>query len=92
MKYLKTNVHVLAVLVGNVNSGANKSPVTLFCPSSMEYAKTLSERVGEHGPIITGNWQHGLQIKFVDFMPYWIIDYLLMRMTYKHRIESGKNK
>jgi short-subunit dehydrogenase len=92
MEYLKTNVHVLVVLIGNVNSAANKSPVSLFCPSSIDYAKTLLERVNQKGPVITGNWQHALQIKFVELMPYWIIDYLLMRMTHKRTIENSKEK
>ena len=93
MKYLKTNVHVLAVLVGEVNSAANKSPVSLFCPSSADYAKTLLERIGQEGPVITGNWQHGLQIKFIELVPYWIVDYLLMCRTHnKRRIESSNEK
>jgi short-subunit dehydrogenase len=88
MKYLKTNVHVLVVLVGNVNSAANKSPVSFFCLSTMDYAETLLERVNQKGPVITGNWQHGLQFKFAELMPYWIIDYILMRMTHNRTIEK----
>ncbi|CAF1079599.1 unnamed protein product [Adineta ricciae] len=92
MTYLKTNVHVLAALVGTVNSAANKAPVSFFCPSSMQYAKTLLERVDQRGPVITGNWQHGLQMAFFKFIPHWIVDYLMIRVTHNASIEKNKDK
>ncbi|KAK3077846.1 hypothetical protein LTS18_009099, partial [Coniosporium uncinatum] len=58
-------IESLGILVANVSSAMNKSPTSLFTPSSRQMARAALEKVGCGRREVWGYWAHGVQAAVV---------------------------
>ncbi|KAF9883900.1 hypothetical protein FE257_002694 [Aspergillus nanangensis] len=69
----KTGVKMLGLIVGNVSSQGNQSPVSLFTPSSRQLARSALGKTGCAGPMVWAYWPHSLQGLIFWVLPRWMI-------------------
>ncbi|KAI0178313.1 hypothetical protein BJ166DRAFT_492116 [Pestalotiopsis sp. NC0098] len=81
-------VDVLAIIPGDVASQSNAIGLKPGTPTAREYAKVMMDRAGR--AVARGEvecmpfWPHALQIKFIESLPSWMSQWLLLK-TFKDK-------
>ena len=86
------DVEVLGILVGATQSGHEKRETSFFVPSSRRLACASLDKVGCGKPIVTAFLPHALQKTFVDFMPLWLVERMMVKFAKEEMATEEKQR
>ncbi|SHN45181.1 short chain dehydrogenase [Chitinophaga sp. CF418] len=83
-----SNVGVISLLTGSVNSGSNRKPVSFMRPSAETYAKHVLKAVGCGRRVIMPYWPHLIQTFFLLRIPGALLE-RAMKTEMKKELNSA---
>ena len=88
----KKDVEVIGILVGETQSGHEKRELSFFVPSSRTLACSALDKVGCGRAIVTSFTPHALQKTFVDCMPPWLIERMMVKIGKEEKATEDKKQ
>ena len=92
MKAQGTEVEVLHIMVGMVDSGGTPRATSFIVPSSRRMAQGALDKVGCGLDVVFGYWPHELQYHLINDIPATLGDKLMMDMILKMKKEEEEKK
>jgi 17beta-estradiol 17-dehydrogenase / very-long-chain 3-oxoacyl-CoA reductase len=86
------DVEVLGILVGATQSGREKRETSFFVPSSRRLACTALDKVGSGKAIVTAYPPHALQKAFVDLLPPWVVERMMIPIAKEEKGKEDKQR
>lgn len=86
------DVEVLGVIVGMTQSGHEKRETSFFVPSSRRLACTALDKVGSGRAIVTPFPPHALQKAFVDLLPPWTVERMIIPIAKQEKANEDKQR
>lgn len=86
------DLEVLGLMVGMVQSGHEPRPLGFFVPSSRRLACAALDKVGCGRGVVTPLWQHAIQKGFVELLPEWVVEKMLIKIAKEEKAIEGKRQ
>ena len=90
MRAYNTDIEVLAVLVAQVQSGANLDHPNFAVLTSEECARDILDRVGCGKRLVTASWRHYVLAEGIKWLPQELVEWLLIQLMRQRKADEEK--